>query len=394
MSASAQHPAPVLVHAEELLRYSFGPGHPMGPRRVELALHLADRLDLLDGLTIVPPPAASDELLLSVHTPGYLAALRDGRRHPPRGIGTKDNPLAPGLDAVAGAIAAASVEATRKVWTGGAKRAVNLAGGLHHALPGATAGFCVYNDAAIAIRWLLDQGVERVAYLDLDVHHGDGVEQVFWDDPRVLTVSLHESGLHLFPHTGYPREIGGPDARGTAVNVNFPRATTDAPWLAAFTLVLEPVLTAFRPQIIVSQHGADAHRADPLADLHLSVDALAAAQRRVGDLADTLCDGRWVALGGGGYDRDATARVWASLLASVQDITLPTGLAMPSDWDITLGRPGSVTVGDRWHTVPAEWPHALPEVDVTPTSVSATARAVFPLWGLSRGAAAQEGSPD
>ena len=125
-------------------------------------------------------------------------------------------------------VAGATVAAARAVWTGEAEHAVNVAGGLHHAMPGAGSGFCVYNDPAIAIAWLLEQGAERVAYVDVDVHHGDGVERAFWDDPRVLTISLHESGRYLFPGTGFPDDTGGPGAEGSAVNVALPPGTTDA----------------------------------------------------------------------------------------------------------------------------------------------------------------------
>lgn len=159
-----------------------------------------------------------------------------------------------------------------------------------------------------AIRWLLDHGADRVAYVDLDANHTDGVECVFWGDPRVLTISLHESGLHLFPHTGFPREVGGADARGTAVNVAFLPRTADRVWLHSFAAIAPPLIEAFPPQVIVAQHGADPHRSDSLADLSLSVDAMALAQRLVIDLADRFADGRWIGVGGG-YHRDDTACV-------------------------------------------------------------------------------------
>ncbi len=158
------------------------------------------------------------------------------------------------------------------VWTGGAEHAVNIAGGLHHAMPGAASGFCVYNDPAVAIAWLLEQGAERVAYVDVDVHHGDGVERAFWDEPRVLTVSVHESGRYLFPGTGFPDDAGGPGADGSAVNLALPPGTTDNAWLRAFHAVVPPLLEEFRPQVLVTQHGCDSHVLDPLAHLGLTVD--------------------------------------------------------------------------------------------------------------------------
>ena len=169
-------------------------------------------------------------------------------------------------------VAGASLMAARAVHSGEVEHAVNLAGGLHHALPGAAEGFCVYNDIAVAIAWLLDQGVERVAYVDIDVHHGDGVQAMFWDDPRVLTISIHESPRSLFPGTGWPTETGGPSAPGTAVNIAVPAGTNDQGWLRALHAVVPDVLAAFAPQVLVTQHGVDTHFEDPLAHLLVSLD--------------------------------------------------------------------------------------------------------------------------
>src|SRR5256884_8006064 len=198
-------------------------------------------------------------------------------------------------------VGGAAVAAAEEVWSGRAGRAVNIAGGLHHAMPDRASGFCVYNDPAVAIAQLLDAGAERIAYLDVDVPHGDGVQEIFPADPRVLTVSLHETPLALFPGTGFPDETGGPGAEGSAVNVALPPGTTDSGWLRAFHAVVPSVVRAFRPQVLVSQCGADAHRLDPLADLRLTVDGHRESYLAMRDLAEELCAGRWVVTGGGGY---------------------------------------------------------------------------------------------
>ncbi len=224
---------PLVLHDDTLERYSFGPEHPMGPDRVRLAMKLSEHFDLLDRVDIAPAPAASEDLLLRIHTPEYLEALKEGRPRPEFGIGDDDHPLAPNLHTIARHVVSGTLEATRAVWEGEVKRAVNLSGGLHHAGPSKQSGFCTFNDAAVAISWLLDHGATRIAYVDLDAHHGDGVEQAFWDDPRVLTISVHESGLYLFPGTGFANDIGGPHAAGTAVNVALPKGTSDIDWLYA-----------------------------------------------------------------------------------------------------------------------------------------------------------------
>ena len=201
------------------------------------------------------------------------------------GLGTDDNPVFPGMHHAAAHVVGASVEAFRQVWTGESLHAANITGGLHHAMRDRASGFCIYNDVAVGIQYLLDQGAERVAYVDVDVHHGDGVERIFWDDPRVLTICLHETGQMLFPGTGFPNDLGGPDAQGSAVNVALPPGTGDAGWLRAFHAVVPPLLREFGPEVLVTQHGCDSHIEDPLAHLMLTVDGQRAAYLALHDLA-------------------------------------------------------------------------------------------------------------
>lgn len=370
----------VLVHEPFMEGYSFGEDHPMGPRRVSLAFGLARQLGILEGVEVVSPREDTRALVELAHEPAYIDALADGHPHPRRGIGTADNPLVPGLHRVAQRILAASVEAARQVWEGPPRWAANIAGGLHHAHAGHAHGFCLYNDAVAAIRWLLAHGARRVAYVDLDVHHGDGVEAAFWDDPRVLTVSIHETGLHLFPGTGAPRNIGGPEARGTAANVAVQPGVGDDVWVDAVRSVVPALLGAFGPDVLVTQHGADPHRSDPLADLRLSMEALAWAQREASAWADAYAGGRWIALGGGGYQRDAVGRAWAHLLATLAGAPVDSRTPTPPGWgDLADGR-GAPSMGDG---VPFD---PDPRLDHArrkgASSLFATTRAVFPQWGL------------
>ncbi len=372
-------PKPLLVHAERLEHHSFGEGHPMGPGRVTHAMGLARHLGLLDAFDVVEPPEPDPALLTRVHDAAYVTALLDDVAAPAHGYGTLDTPVTRGLGRVATTIAGATVEAARAVWQGEARRALNVSGGFHHALHSRANGFCLINDAAVAIRWLLDHGAERVAYLDLDAHHGDGVQSLFWNEPRVLTISLHESPLHLFPHTGFPHETGGPQARGRAVNVALPPITTDEQWLEAITLVADPLLAAFRPEVLVSQHGADAHRRDTLTHMQLTVDGLAVGWRHARWLAERHAQGRWVALGGGGYDLDSVARAWTHLIATVADADLAAGTRTPTGW---LGGRGSATLDDGRGTLFADHEPGAQRHDWPQPPVVATARKVFPHWGL------------
>ncbi|MGH8970837.1 MAG: acetoin utilization protein AcuC, partial [Actinomycetes bacterium] len=269
-----------------------------------------------------------------------------------------------------------------------AEHAVNVAGGLHHAMAGAASGFCVYNDPAVAIAWLLDQGADRVAYVDVDVHHGDGVERAFWDDPRVLTISIHESGRYLFPGTGFAGDTGGPGAEGFAVNVALPPGTGDGPWLRAFHAVVPPLLGEFRPQVLVSQHGCDSHVLDPLAHLALTVDAQRTSYEAIHDLAHRHAGGRWVALGGGGYELvDVVPRVWTHLIAEAAGHRVPPTSEVPEGWRAhvveRLGVPGPARMTDGATPSWRDWSAGYDPADAVDRAVVATQRAVFPAHGLA-----------
>ena len=381
----------VVVWDEALLTYDMG-DHPLDPVRVELTMALARELGVLDrpGVRLVKPEPADDALLTRVHSPAYLDAVRSAPRDPlfaGFGLGTSDNPVFDGMHEASALIAGATTAAAEAVWRGEARRAVSVAGGLHHAMPARAAGFCVYNDPAVAIARLLDLGAQRIAYVDVDVHHGDGVQEIFYRDPRVLTISLHETPLALFPGTGFPDETGGPGAEGTAVNVPLPPGVGDAGWQRAFHAVVPSVLRAYRPEVLVTQCGADGHRKDPLADLHLSVDGQRATYRSLRALADELCDGRWIATGGGGYALvEVVPRAWTHLLAIATGEPVDPATLTPPGWrDLAARRrPG--------HEVPLRMtddvdPSYLPwqpsgEPNAVDRAVAATRKAVFPLLGL------------
>src|SRR6195952_1618179 len=329
--------APLVVYDPRMLAYDLGGHHPLHPLRWELTWALAGELGVLDAYQVLTPEIADDETLGTVHTPGYIAAVREASEMFPgavgHGLGTADNPIFPGMHESAALIAGGSVAAARAIAHGEVDRAVNFFGGLHHAMPDHASGFCVYNDAALAIQAMLDAGVRRVAYVDVDVHHGDGVQTAFYDAPRVLTVSIHETPLSLFPGTGWPSEWGRGAAHGTAVNIALPAGTSDAAWLRAFHAVVPGVVTAFRPEVLVTQHGADSHREDPLADLNLSIDGQRTSYLALRDLAENVTGGRWLALGGGGYALvRVVPRSWTHLLGVVLDRDVDPRTPTPPRW--------------------------------------------------------------
>ncbi|MEH1128825.1 acetoin utilization protein AcuC [Micromonospora sp. CPCC 206061] len=381
----------VVVWDETLLGYDMG-DHPLDPVRVELTMALARELGVLDrpGVRVVAPTPAGDAALTRVHRPDYLDAVRAAPDDPffsGWGLNTPDNPVFDDMHAASALICGATLAAAEAVWRGEARRGVNIAGGLHHAMPARAAGFCVYNDPAVAIARLLDLGAERIAYIDIDVHHGDGVQVIFYDDPRVLTVSLHETPLALFPGTGFPEETGGPGAEGSSVNVALPPGTGDAGWLRAFHAVVPSVVRAFRPQVLFTQCGADSHRLDPLADLRLSVDGQRAAHLALRALADDLCDGRWVATGGGGYALvEVVPRTWTHLLAAATGEPIAPATLTPLGWrdlahERCPRRDIPLRMTDDADTSHRPWqPEGEP--DAVDRAIMGTRRAVFPLLGL------------
>ena len=328
---------PLVVWDPRMLGYDLGGHHPLHPLRWQLTWALAGELGVLDHYKVLAPDQADDQALGRIHTPAYILAVREASEEfagsVGHGLGTADNPIFPGMHDNAALIAGGSIDAARAIAHGEVDRAVNFCGGLHHAMPDYASGFCVYNDAALAITTLLDAGVRKVAYVDVDAHHGDGVQAAFYDDPRVLTVSLHESPLTLFPGTGWPAELGRGPAQGTAVNVALPAGTGDSAWLRAFHAVVPGLVRAFQPEVLVTQHGADSHREDPLADLNLTIDGQRTSYLALRDLARTVTGGRWLALGGGGYSPvRVVPRAWTHLLSIVADADLDPATPLPEDF--------------------------------------------------------------
>ncbi|MFG1947607.1 acetoin utilization protein AcuC [Nonomuraea sp. NPDC048826] len=377
-----------VIWDDALTSYDFGPDHPLAPVRVELTMALARDLGVLDKVEVAPCVPATDDELAMVHDPGYVEAVKRvsvaGEPDLSVGLGTTDNPAFAGVHEASALIAGASLAAARTVWEGTAEHAVNVAGGLHHAMAGTASGFCVYNDPALAIAWLLRQGAGRVAYVDVDVHHGDGVQALFYDDPRVLTISLHESPRTLFPGTGFPGETG---VDGTAVNVALPAGCGDAGWLRAFDSVVPPLLREFRPEILVTQHGCDSHALDPLANLMLSVDGQRTAYAYLHRLAHETAGGRWIATGGGGYELvQVVPRIWTHLIAEVAGHPIDPATPTSEGWRrLVRERTGEVpplTMTDGRSAEFQDLSGGYDPADPIDRAIMATRNAVFPLHGL------------
>lgn len=322
--------------------YDLGADHPMQPLRRGLAVDLMRAYGLTerDGVAPVVAEPAPDAVIERVHAPSYVAAVRRYSESPALASAWEaaqwglaaggDTPAFAGMHDAAAAVCGASVAAALEVWEGRAGQAMFAGGGLHHALANRASGFCIYNDTAVAIQALLDAGAERVAYIDIDVHHGDGTQWIFFEDPRVLTCSVHETGRYLFPGTGSMGERGVGPAEGTSLNVPLPPYSGDRPYLRAIEEVVAPAVLRFAPDVIVTQDGADPHHADPLAHLQVTMAAFPRAYRCLHQLAREAAGGRWVALGGGGYTYEVVPRAWTMLFAEMLDAELDDEI--PAGW--------------------------------------------------------------
>lgn len=322
--------------------YDLGDDHPLTPLRRELSERLIEAYGLLDRPDVVPIASepATEEEIARVHHPAYVAAVRRLSADPALAAGWEaaqwglaaggDTPAFAGMHEAAAAVCGDSLAAARALWRGEVDQVFVCGSGLHHAMSNRAAGFCIYNDPAVAIQDLLEAGAERVAYIDVDVHHGDGTQWIFYEEPRVLTCSVHESGRYLFPGTGGLVERGSGPGIGTAVNIPLPPYAGDAPYLRAVEDVIAPAVRAFRPDVIVTQDGADPHHADPLAHLTVSMEAFPRLYHALHEIARETADGRWLALGGGGYNFDTVPRAWALLFAEMVGAELDPEL--PAAW--------------------------------------------------------------
>jgi acetoin utilization protein AcuC len=347
---------PLLVFGPRSWTYDFGPGHPLTPLRFGPSIDLLQACGAVPGLA---PESATDDELQLCHDGGYIAAVKrfsaDPDTRPAAGIGpyTDDPPFA-GMHEAAAAVAGGSLGAMARILAGDVEHAFHPGGGLHHAMRDRASGFCIYDDPALAIALARQAGL-RVLYIDLDVHHGDGVQALHAGDPGVTTVSLHESGRALFPGSGFLDEVGEGRAAGTVINVPLEPGTGEGPWLDAVRSIVPGIAASFGPDIVVSQHGCDTHAWDPLAHLRVTTTAMGAAARLVDAVAHRFAAGRWLATGGGGYDAyRVVPRAWSLIWLAgahreVPDLTPP---AWRERWEAAAGSFGTPGMPEHFEDAP------------------------------------------
>jgi len=322
-----------LVYSDEFMKYDFGPTHPLRPIRLKLTLELLREIGVLknSSVSVHLPRQATEEELLMVHSKEYIEEVKAFSKTGVGYLDLGDTPAFKGIHEAAAVAVGGSIVVADLVMKGEALHAFNPAGGLHHAGRDHAAGFCVYNDIGVAIKHIQrNYMVKRVAVVDLDVHHGDGTQEIFYSDPNVLTIDLHEDGRFLYPGTGFTNEMGEGEGRGYKVNLPLPPLTNGECYLHAFEETVPPLLKAFKPQVIVNQFGVDTHFDDPLAHLSLTMKTYGELASRLHTIAHEVCGGRYVVFGGGGYKPESVARAWAIMFSKISEIAIPDKI--PEKW--------------------------------------------------------------
>jgi acetoin utilization protein AcuC len=362
----------IFVYDENETAYHFNDSHPFNQVRLKLTRDLLMKAGALDASHLYAPRLAEEDELTLIHTPEYVEAVKRLSAPVPDaqavaeaerfGLDEGDTPYFAGMHDATRLIVGGSIEAADAVMSGRAEHALHLGGGLHHALAGKGAGFCVYNDASVAIASIRARYGARVLYVDTDVHHGDGVQWSFYHDPDVFTLSFHETGKYLFPGTGDVSERGADEGYGACVNVPMEPYTEDDSWLENFHEVMERTVRHFKPDVIVSQHGCDAHAFDPLAHIHCSTRIYAEMPKAIHRLAHEYCGGKWIALGGGGYDIwRVVPRAWSLLWLVMTDHTLierlerDPSLPLPESWRAAWAAESPVELPTTWLDPVERW---------------------------------------
>lgn len=380
-----------LIWSPDLAAYDLGEAHPLNPLRLTLAVELMEAFGILSPDSVISPREATESELLLVHSSGYLESVRHADDwatdfRPVMGLGTEDNPTYPGMYELAALTCGGSIQGIEEVLSGRRRRTFSIAGGMHHAHRSRAAGFSVYNDVAVGIAVARQQQPRlKVLYVDIDAHHGDGVQEAFASSVEVLTISIHESGLYAFPGTGFPGEIGYGPGAGFSANVPVPAYATDDCFALAFDGVVAPLARAFRPDIVVAQLGVDAHHADPQTDLGLTLPGYRSLVRGIIGLSDELCEGRLAAVGGGGYHIvDVVPLAWTWVMAELGGVRLRD--EVPDVWRAQVRSrlgcepPRSMGERDRFDS-PAE--RAERVLALTAERVREVREAVFPHHGLA-----------
>ncbi|ATP41470.1 acetoin utilization protein AcuC [Solibacillus sp. R5-41] len=329
----------VFVYSPDQLNYKFSDTHPFNHKRLHLTIDLLKNINALSDDDIIPARMATDEEIALAHDPKYIEIVKKAghgeltaKQGEPFGIGTEDTPMFQNMHEASALLVGGTLQAVDYVLQGKAQHALNLGGGLHHGFRGRASGFCIYNDSSVAIKYIQEKYGLRVLYVDTDAHHGDGVQWSFYDDPNVCTLSIHETGRYLFPGTGNITERGNGEGYGTSFNFPVDAFTEDESFLEIYEQSMREVFEFFKPDVVLTQNGADAHYFDPLTHLYGTMNIYKEIPKLAHKLAHEYCGGRWIAVGGGGYDIwRVVPRAWSYIWTEMTDQQEPAG-PLPQAW--------------------------------------------------------------
>lgn len=383
-AASERMKHAVFIFSEDQLGYKFSETHPFNQKRLVLTIDLLKKMNALPDDLIVPARIATDEELLLAHDERYIDIVKKASRGDltpeageSYGIGTEDTPIFENMHEASARLVGGTLTAADWVMEGKAQHALNLGGGLHHGFRGKASGFCIYNDSSVAINYLKTKYNARVLYIDTDAHHGDGVQWSFYDDPDVCTVSIHETGRYLFPGTGNINERGSGQGYGTSFNFPIDAFTEDESFLEIYRTSMKEIIEFFKPDVILTQNGADAHYLDPLTHLYGTMNIYKEIPKIAHELAHEYCEGRWIAVGGGGYDIwRVVPRAWSLIWMEMNNFPLPSG-KLPETWLEKWQPESPVKLIDTWEDPPNMYKAIPRKAEITDKNLQMLNKALY-----------------
>lgn len=376
----------VFIYSDDFLKYKFSKDHPFNQFRLKLTVDLLKKSHALKEENILAPRMATEEELCLVHDPSYVQAVKKaGHGELPKevaenyGLGTEDTPIFPNMHEASSLLVGGTLTAVDEVMSGRSLHALSLGGGLHHGFRGKASGFCIYNDSSVAIKYIQEKYQARVLYIDTDAHHGDGVQWSFYDDPNVCTLSIHETGRYLFPGTGNVNERGQGKGYGYSFNIPVDAFTEDESWIDVYTKSIREVADFFKPDIILTQNGADSHYYDPLTHLSATMKIYREIPKLAHEIAHKYCGGKWIAVGGGGYDIwRVVPRAWSLIWMEMTENSNCFG-SLPSGW-IDAWKPfAKVPLPDLWDDPEGIYPEIPRKGEITEKNLQTLEKALYPI---------------
>ena len=381
----------VFIYSDDLLKYKFNDEHPFNQLRLKITLDLLQKSNAIEESQIIAPRMATEEELCLIHDPNYVHAVQlasegllSDEQASDYGLGTEDTPIFPGMHEASALLVGGTLTAVDYVMSGKAEHALHIGGGLHHGFRGRASGFCIYNDSSVAIKYIQNKYKARVLYVDTDAHHGDGVQWSFYDDDQVCTLSIHETGRYLFPGTGAINERGQGKGYGYSFNVPVDAFTEDESWLYAYTESFKEIIEFFKPDVLLTQNGADSHYYDPLTHLSATMKIYEQVPKLAHELAHQYCNGRWIAVGGGGYDIwRVVPRAWSRIWLEMNELPNING-QLPLEWITNWEQQSPVKLPLTWEDPNNLYPPIPRKQEITEKNLQVLEKALYPIKSIKK----------